>query len=745
MSHDGRLFPDSGHDAHFGAPGKPLPDWRRAHAGRDEEREEPTESERRGIIGVLGFDPDEADDNSAPRRPHGRTLYAKDWRLGPLADDALHYAKSSAVALKAAGGKLVSARSKTQEHKCSQAVSNWKTGNDSHENQMTLAWCRALARTRGQAAAHRNAGNEAKAQTLEHRAQMGKVGIKARNEQAARKRSELVQRRAARTPGKITPHADAAQAEIDAAKAQWAGRKPWPVADVRDTPEQVARARAAAARAESLWKAGFSANKFATTDPLGRPVAAGEGLKRRESGNWIVRHREDAEMLHDRETAQFEAQERALADRQGIALRVSRPGASQGHADRTADAKPLPPLPAETAPSIEDRIDARRRQDAIQRQMAETLSQKHARLAAARAARSPAPALSDADFAERARQAARSLPEGHPGRFGSTKVFINHAHAAFEADPANPRMSLDEFKKRLVEGHVGGKLQLSRADLVEAMDKGDVRASEAFHPLTPVKANHGNWHLLRTGEEPQWAEPAAAAPRPSLRDQAAAHRAAKGDTTKRAAGLKLKAFLKAAKLKEEEPKVRHAGQPTTRAAAAQAKRMREARLRLNQHEANITERKINADIAAERREKAARSKGEHAATSPPVKAAPTLSEQQAAWQVGKPTATSQVRSRPAPSAEETALKGQLEHHRAEAARLAAALESSYRAAPESRYGAQTAAQVEMNRRRVAHEAAALQAFTAHERLAFRRLGLNYDAKDRIPNRIQSHTKSQHLA
>lgn len=77
-------------------------------------------------------------------------------------------------------GALVSARSKSKDTACSGAASAWRTGKASPETFKTLAACRAKAKARGSAAQHRAAGNEGKAQVLEHRASTGKVGAEHR-------------------------------------------------------------------------------------------------------------------------------------------------------------------------------------------------------------------------------------------------------------------------------------------------------------------------------------------------------------------------------------------------------------------------------------------------------------------------------------------------------------------------------------------------------------------------------------
>jgi hypothetical protein len=78
-------------------------------------------------------------------------------------------------------------------------------------------------------------------------------------------------------------------------------------------------------------------------------------------------------------------------------------------------------------------------------------------------------------FAKRVVEAAR---ESRSGRFGSDKVFVAHVWSALQEDPAFTAMGLDGFKHRLAEANNARLLDLSRADMVEAMDPDDVRLSE---------------------------------------------------------------------------------------------------------------------------------------------------------------------------------------------------------------------------------------------------------------------------
>jgi hypothetical protein len=78
-------------------------------------------------------------------------------------------------------------------------------------------------------------------------------------------------------------------------------------------------------------------------------------------------------------------------------------------------------------------------------------------------------------FAATVQALARTLTTG---RWGENKVFVNHIWRGFQAETHFPRLDLTAFKARLVEAHRRGLLRLERADLVEAMNSEDVRASE---------------------------------------------------------------------------------------------------------------------------------------------------------------------------------------------------------------------------------------------------------------------------
>ncbi|HQU34858.1 MAG TPA: hypothetical protein PLB88_11115, partial [Thermoanaerobaculaceae bacterium] len=96
---------------------------------------------------------------------------------------AKQYAASAPVKQGRSGG-LVSRHSKTGNPKCSAAVSAWKLGKATPETHKTLAACRAEAAGLTSAKLHRAAGNDLKADRLEHLVKSGKVGDSARHAKA---------------------------------------------------------------------------------------------------------------------------------------------------------------------------------------------------------------------------------------------------------------------------------------------------------------------------------------------------------------------------------------------------------------------------------------------------------------------------------------------------------------------------------------------------------------------------------
>lgn len=84
--------------------------------------------------------------------------------------------------------------------------------------------------------------------------------------------------------------------------------------------------------------------------------------------------------------------------------------------------------------------------------------------------------LSDDDFGKKVQQVA----DAHTHGFGDNKVFIADVFDKLKEE--DPTLSEDDFKRRLLESHAANRLDLSRADLVQAMHPDDVSRSETKHP-----------------------------------------------------------------------------------------------------------------------------------------------------------------------------------------------------------------------------------------------------------------------
>jgi hypothetical protein len=103
-------------------------------------------------------------------------------------------------------------------------------------------------------------------------------------------------------------------------------------------------------------------------------------------------------------------------------------------------------------------------------------------------ARDQGPGTKDPEeLAARVQAAARDCPTG---RYGDNKVFIVHVWRRLQADPDFADMGLDAFKEFLAAANNARLLDLSRADLVQAMDPDDVRLSE-------VRYLNTSFHFIR--------------------------------------------------------------------------------------------------------------------------------------------------------------------------------------------------------------------------------------------------------
>ena len=89
------------------------------------------------------------------------------------------------------------------------------------------------------------------------------------------------------------------------------------------------------------------------------------------------------------------------------------------------------------------------------------------------------------DFANDVGAAIARVPQS--GRFGSRKVFISSIWRVL-VDTGRTALALDGFKVQLLAAQRAGQLSLARADLVAAMPKDSVIASE-------IECDGATWHF----------------------------------------------------------------------------------------------------------------------------------------------------------------------------------------------------------------------------------------------------------
>src|SRR5690606_35612296 len=107
-------------------------------------------------------------------------------------------------------------------------------------------------------------------------------------------------------------------------------------------------------------------------------------------------------------------------------------------------------------------------------------------------ATSAAPALDDAFVARAAAKIEQAARAPSARRFGPDKVFIASVWESLARDPELCGLGEAGFKDLLVEAHRRGLVDLSRADLVAAMDPRDVAASETRH-------RNATYHFIARG------------------------------------------------------------------------------------------------------------------------------------------------------------------------------------------------------------------------------------------------------
>jgi hypothetical protein len=129
------------------------------------------------------------------------------------------------------------------------------------------------------------------------------------------------------------------------------------------------------------------------------------------------------------------------------------------------------------------RDDPKELRDEILRQWVDTSLGKRP-MEAAQPGDSPATALPSSpllDLPQFAHEVLAAARRCQSGRYGDNKVFIVHVWKAIQHDPGFDGMDLAAFKTRLAEANNARLLDLSRADLVQAMNQEDVQLSEVSY------------------------------------------------------------------------------------------------------------------------------------------------------------------------------------------------------------------------------------------------------------------------
>jgi hypothetical protein len=90
----------------------------------------------------------------------------------------------------------------------------------------------------------------------------------------------------------------------------------------------------------------------------------------------------------------------------------------------------------------------------------------------------PSSPLDLGSFSQKVKAAAQACLTG---RYGGNKVFIIHVWRSLQQAPEFRRMDLNTFKQHLTEANNARLLDLSRADLIQAMDRDDVQLSEVAY------------------------------------------------------------------------------------------------------------------------------------------------------------------------------------------------------------------------------------------------------------------------
>ncbi len=136
------------------------------------------------------------------------------------------------------------------------------------------------------------------------------------------------------------------------------------------------------------------------------------------------------------------------------------------------------------------------------RDLLEAAKKQKGQSAAPQATAPQAAPAAPADLPTFAKDVADVAAQTKTGGFGENKVFISHVFR--EMQKKQPGLTAEEFKGRLLEAQQAGLIQLSRADLVGAMNAADVAESSA-------RRGEGEFHFVQSPGQREQTKPDAAA------------------------------------------------------------------------------------------------------------------------------------------------------------------------------------------------------------------------------------------
>lgn len=430
---------------------------------------------------------------------------------------------------------LVSAKSKTSDPACSQAMSDWKRKDGPGLTALVasiLGKCRAKAHALRQARMHRAAGSEAKAQHLEHRVastsvKTGSVSLSARMEKARALRAERAAKGTTAAPRTAATIRSEMAAKHEAA-ATTRSREPSP-ARARAMERQ--RARQAAEKAPAAPE-----RKFSSPHAKGRAELAASARRARAEG--APRERVKAvvgERKAGLSSLRGSPERQAMAARLKAGREVKRmeakmvPGKTYGPRGEEITPKMPPAAAAAKKPTWTAANEAElQKQEAFRKTLQPRIP--HDKFTAA--------ARSERAASLRAGRASGVIPHGKGGSRAAEKNLTPEERKVFQAHTA------DERAEYLSVGHP------SRGQF----------APNRVPPLSPrttrSRERTGLGKALASRPKPPPAPVAKPAPKPpSLREQAAATRAAKGTREERIQRIRARANVIGGNIANREEQV----------------------------------------------------------------------------------------------------------------------------------------------------------------------------------------------